>query len=60
MDKIYQCGIYGKGYKPQDMTTMFYYGMNLDSVYNYVAIPSNRVNVSYLSLIHISEPTRPY
>ncbi len=38
MDKIYQCGIYGKGYKPQDMTTMFYYGMNLDSVYNYMGI----------------------
>ena len=32
-----QCFLHGKGYKPQDMTTMFYY----------VAIPSNRVNVSY-------------
>lgn len=35
MDKIYQCAIYKKGYKKPEMTRAFYFGMNLDSVYNY-------------------------
>ena len=34
--KIFQCGIYGKGYKPADMSITFYYGMNLDSSFNYM------------------------
>jgi len=38
MDKIYQVGIYRKGYKKPDMTRAFYFGMNLDSVFNYIGI----------------------
>ena len=38
MDKIFQVGIYRKGYKKPDMTRAFYFGMNLDSVFNYTGI----------------------
>jgi len=33
--KIFQCGIYKKGYKEPDQSITFYFGMGLDNLYNY-------------------------
>ena len=33
--RIFECGIYKKGYKMPDQTLAFYFGMGLDELYNY-------------------------